>query len=272
MTCNRQLAARFSAEASNVYRATDVVTTAEWLANVLLELRAVFSQRSLGPVDRSMRRASYGFRVNGRMVNVPASAFTLAREIIGRRVYELYERFRVGQGDCVLDLGANIGIFSLTAAASGGTVVAIEAQSELVPEVSRLMTDNGIRTVSAIHGIVGSAAGCLSSEAGRSESSHWKSEPQEVDLDALLDDLKWEHVDFLKADIEGSEFALFSGEAAWLKKVKRIAMEVHAEHGDVQELARFLRDRSFTTIITDLEKRPVRELCDDMGFIYAIRG
>ena len=272
MTLNRQLASRFTAEAFNIYRATGAVITVEWLANVVLELRAVIRHRSLGPADRSMRRARYGFRVNGRTVNVPASAFALAREIIGRRVYEFDDRFRIGQNDRVLDLGANIGIFSLTAGASKGTVVAIEAQSELVPQVSRLMTENGIRTVSAIHGIVGASAGYFSSAEVRRESSHWKAEPPEIDLDALLDDLRWEQVDFLKADIEGSEFALFSGEAAWLKKVKRIAMEVHAEHGDVQELAKFLRDRSFTTIITDLEKRPVRELRDEMGFIYAIRS
>lgn len=272
MIYKRDVVARFVAEALNVYRVTDVVTTAEWLANVLLRVGAVFNQRSLGPADRAMRRASYGFHIDGRMVYVPRSAFTLAREIIGRRVYEFDERFTIRQGDHVLDLGANIGIFSLTAAASGGVVVAIEAQSEFVPEVLQLMTVNEIPTVSAVHGVIGPSAGCFSSKETRSGASHWKSEPQEIDLDTLLDDLKWEHVDFLKADIEGSEFALFSGEAAWLKKVKRIAMEVHAAYGDVYELENFLRDRSFITIMTDLDKQPVQELRGNMGFIYAIRG
>lgn len=271
MTFKRELVGRFAAEASNVRRATGVVTTVEWLANVLLELRAVLNQRSLGPADRSMRREYYGFHVDDVMVNVPGSAFALAREIIGRRVYEFDERFRVKKGDHVLDLGANVGIFSLTAAASGGVVVAIEAQSELVPEMIGLMTANGIGDVSTIHGIVGSSTGWFSSEEGRSGSSHWKSDPREVDIDVLLDELGWGYIDFLKADIEGSEFSLFSGEAAWLRKVKRIAMEVHAGYGDVQRLAKFLQNRSFATVITDLEKRPVQELRGDMGFLYAIR-
>jgi len=51
--------------------------------------------------------------------------------------------------------------------------------------------------------------------------------PPVVALGDVLDTHRFERVDLLKIDIEGSEFSLFEGECGWLDRVQRITMEVH---------------------------------------------
>jgi hypothetical protein len=62
-----------------------------------------------------------------------------------------------------------------------------------------------------------------------------------VNMEALLAELG--AVDFLKVDIEGSEFALFDDCGTWIDRVHYIAMEVHNDCGDSQALQRRLREQ-----------------------------
>jgi len=80
--------------------------------------------------------------------------------------------------------------------------------------------------------------------------------PPEINLNQALQDIKWSCVDFLKADIEGAEFELFANNDEWLAKVRRIAMEIHAEYGDVDRFVSRLKAKGFEVILTDLKKLP----------------
>ena len=59
-------------------------------------------------------------------------------------------------------------------------------------------------------------------------------------MEALLAELDAD--DFLKVDIEGSEFALFEDCGPWIGRVHCIAMEVHHDCGVIQALELRLRD------------------------------
>jgi hypothetical protein len=54
-----------------------------------------------------------------------------------------------------------------------------------------------------------------------------------------------DEVDFLKLDIEGGEFGLFSVDVSWLRKVRRVALEAHTKFGNPQSLADLLERAGF---------------------------
>lgn len=258
-------------ELACLYRVTDLRTISEYLYNVTRGLPKILSQHSLRSVDEAMSKREYRFRIKQRNVLLPASSFGLAREIVARRIYEMDERFSICPGQRVVDLGANIGVFSLFAGAHGAEVLAIEAQSGLVDELAENLLRNRMNSVQPIHGIVAQSSGQFASQDARFSASHWGKDPEEIDMNGLLRDVRWTHVDFVKADVEGAEFQLFTTSDEWLNKVQRIAMEVHPEYGNVDDLASHLRKMGFVTILTDLGKRPVNCLNGAMGYVYALR-
>mgnify|MGYP003978902101 FL=1 len=81
-------------------------------------------------------------------------------------------------------------------------------------------------------------------------------------------------IDFLKIDIEGSEFDLLNRDTAWLSTVKKIAMEVHPEFGKVENLKTKLESEGFFVSIFSLECKRVDETnrgFDGNCFVFAKR-
>jgi len=82
-----------------------------------------------------------------------------------------------------------------------------------------------------------------------------------------------ETIDFLKVDIEGSEFDLFNSDIGWLSRVKKIAMEVHLEFGDITELASKLESRGFAVWLLDNDGHVVEQIEEQTsGYIFAKRN
>jgi len=76
-------------------------------------------------------------------------------------------------------------------------------------------------------------------------------------------------IDFVKIDIEGSEFALFNN-PSWLKNIKYLSMEVHPEYGDVGQIENTLTSFGFSYILADSLFMPIKS--DELkisGFLYA---
>ncbi len=121
---------------------------------------------------------------------------------------------------CVIDLGANRGIFALQAAAIAEQVIAVEALEKYRSSFQRNLDLNGLANVELIHAMVGGSAFL------RSEGQHL------LGLAELMARARVP-VDFLKVDIEGSEFELDWSAVAG---VKRIAMEMHPRWGNPAEL------------------------------------
>jgi hypothetical protein len=196
------------------------------------QMPRILAEGNLVPVDRSMSGImQLNHPVSGAkcLVDLDAYrdgdveegsfAFGLLREIWFRDVYFLHFDMpsRIG---CVIDLGANRGIFALQAAAIAEQVIAVEALEKYRSSFQRNLDLNGLANVELIHAMVGGSA-FLRSEGRRV-----------LELGPLLARARVP-VDFLKVDIEGSEFEL---DWSAVVDVKRIAMELHPQWGNPAEL------------------------------------
>jgi FkbM family methyltransferase len=62
-----------------------------------------------------------------------------------------------------------------------------------------------------------------------------------ISIDALLDHMQWESVDFVKMDIEGAEREVFSRAGSWVERVRCLKVETHEPyslHSCVYDLVR----------------------------------
>ena len=233
---------------------------------ILQSLPEVLKSRSLGVADRRMAAGDgcYEFQIEGRRLLFLKQNFTLAREIWGQNTYFIQPGFGVKAGDQVLDLGANVGGFTMGAAAAGAKVLAIEAQAAMLPLLeAKLKRNNLTAQVTIQHGFVGSSE-CL-------DQNGLPIGPK-VNLEDCLARAGWDRVDFLKADIEGGEFPLFAGNPAWLRKVQRLGMEVHPEFGNLDQLRDDLISAGFAVQYRNKAFQPVGKITEEVGFCYAWRA
>lgn len=134
-------------------------------------------------------------------------------------------------GDCVLDLGAHVGTFSLTAAALGRRVIAVDASPKHVELLRRSVARNGFDRMSVVHTAVGEREGTVRfhvaglwgmiAQPGH-EIPEVRNQPVvEVPLvrgDRMLKGLGQARVDLIKMDIEGSEVSAVRGLKALLRR------------------------------------------------------
>ncbi len=66
-------------------------------------------------------------------------------------------------------------------------------------------------------------------------------------MEGLLEKHSVASVDFLKVDIEVSEFALFSNDVGWLRRVNRVAIELHEDYGSPARIVATLSQHHFAT-------------------------
>jgi len=226
------------------------------------------------PADRVMSRYPWlRIRVFGCEMVIPGDCFGGAREMYGRLVYFVPREFEIKHGDVVVDLGSNLGLFALLAAKlDAAQVLAVEAQGAMVPLIRSLLEKNGCADRVAIEWcLVGERTGALSDRAAAERASHWQVQPPTRSMSELLAAHGIKRIDFLKMDIEGSEFDLFQRDCGWLRMVHRIAMEVHPDFGDPAAISSVLSQAGFAVKLaradltyTDYIERPA-------GYLYASR-
>ncbi len=221
-----------------------------YVARILRHIPEVFVEKSLLPIDRKFLSDTY-FEVMGTKILVPGKCFSGAREIYSRAVYFPDDKFFLKDTDVAVDLGSNAGLFTVLCSKICKRVVSIEAQSEFLPEIQMLLKMNSCpENVELICGVVGSSCGVIAIPGITERLSHFRSLPIQIDMGELLVKKEMPRVDFLKIDIEGSEFAIITQKATWLNKIQRIAMEVHPEFGDPWKLSKILRSFGFETRLT----------------------
>ncbi len=120
------------------------------------------------------------------------------------------------KGGRVLDMGTHVGTFLLTAAALGFEVLGIEASPRNASLLQASIDRNTFTRARLMHAAVSDGPGTLTFlqagpyghvvEAGSENAGrHGLVEVPAPAVDDLLDGLGWDHVDFIKMDIEGSE-------------------------------------------------------------------
>lgn len=183
--------------------------------------------------------------------------FGIVREIYVRDCYfrwhppSVYENAKV-----VVDLGANRGAFSSLMTTTAKFVLSVECGKQYSHIIEHNFSRNGFSTFSIENLFVGTGG------TTESASSH-------ITMNDLLDRYGLDEVDFLKMDIEGSEFSLFET-ADWLKRIRALSMEVHVNEGNPESILESLRAYGFSYKVTDEDLVPTDDL-SVAGFIYAWR-
>jgi FkbM family methyltransferase len=163
-------------------------------------------------------------------------------ELYVSRVYERVDDFVPKPGWTVLDLGANIGIFSVQQARRGARVYAFEPNPDCFERFRRAVSANGLdELISMDNRAVGRAADCAELVVGNSSlaGSLYSSKIPEGDrtktftvhvitVDTFVKELGIEHVDLLKIDVEWSELDVLAGAEDSLHLIDRIVMECHS--------------------------------------------
>jgi FkbM family methyltransferase len=197
-------------------------------------------------------------------------------EIFELECYTAAPGMEIHEDDVVVDAGAHVGTFSIFAAvaAPNGRVIAVEPchahflrllsnvqvnrLSNVIPVNAALASWDGAATLwKAPSGSGSNSLVRVGSETG---------EPvQVVSLHTLISRFNLETVGFLKLDIEGAEYDLFLEHTAWLRKVRRIALEAHSRFGNPHVIVNSLKDAGFCVTWVPVTRSP-----SDLQ-IYAVR-
>lgn len=171
--------------------------------------------------------------------------------------FELYPR------DVVVDIGANVGAFTIYAAKEccEGKIVAVEPIAENFEVLCENIQLNNLRNVTVKQAALDSTSGTRKFFVNKSTtSSFFWGTPNgtsrsvlTVTLRQLLDEAGIEKVDFLKMDCEGAEFdILMNLDEEMLSKIKRVALEFHdlSREKSGKELKPYLEKKGFTVELT----------------------
>jgi FkbM family methyltransferase len=169
-------------------------------------------------------------------------ATAIFHEIFNLRDYYHNRIKRIHEGDIVVDLGGNMGIFNRWAYSQGAKrVISFEPDKRYFKLLSLNTDPRSLLFNGAVSNQVGELELHESSHLGGSnvfgtQENAKKYKVRTYTLDYLFECGLIEHIDFLKVDIEGAEHLAFGGISDEnLMKVKNIAMEYHHGHFNYDE-------------------------------------
>jgi FkbM family methyltransferase len=220
-----------------------------------------------------MAQRRFRARIFGAEIILPGSLFPIAREMYGRKAYFGLPSLRIRPGDSVVDLGANIGAFTLLAAKLGARVLAVEAQAGFIPLLRELVKQNGCEEKVFVEQALVGGHGMLDEPGVLDVASHHSPDrpPRHFRMAELLDRHSLDRIEFLKIDIEGSEFDLLTRDNDWLRRVQKITMEVHTLFGNPAILVATLAKFGFRSALFSADARPVERISGEGGYLCAVR-
>lgn len=222
--------------------------------------RLVSSRHDVAVVEWSRGSHTFRFQVPGDDMWISVKDDLLIRE---------YEWMGVDLADTsglVVDAGAHVGTFAAMASPFADRIVAFEPNPDNLALLRANIDDNGLDSVEV------RAQALWSDSNGRNISgrSSWTTvieddatvteDSERIDvatttLTDLIDEIG--PVDLLKIDIEGAEFAVFEHTSdEVLRRIRRIAGEIHPVHGDADAIVKQLEAAGFDV---SLEKGPFHE-------------
>ncbi|MDO3379736.1 FkbM family methyltransferase [Geoalkalibacter halelectricus] len=164
-------------------------------------------------------------------------------------------RERLKPGDIFVDVGANIGYFTVLASemvGDDGGVVSVEASPSIFEELNRTIERNGIQNVRTLNLAVSNSVGKVgiykSSEKNIGETSILEGRgvlEAEVDSAPLPDILlpsEKEKVRIVKIDVEGAEYFVLDGMRDLLKACPRMEVVVEINPGRLKSLGKSLEE------------------------------
>lgn len=188
---------------------------------------------SVGLPLKTVRIGEWSFRV--RRLGVDEDVL---RNVLTAREYHP-PGYEIDPDDVVVDVGGNIGAFSVPAATAAhrGRLFAVEPDEHnhrlLVENLRRNGCHNAVAVRQAVTGSGGSVRLVTETDSSghRVEAGDGPGElVTAVRLADLFDEHKIERCDFLKLDCEGAEYDILATlPAEYFARIRRIALEYHAE-------------------------------------------
>src|SRR4051812_12454869 len=177
-----------------------------WMWAILLRFPTVLRTRNLGVADLRMGEGPYRVRLKNTRANLRGhKVIAHIRELWVRDVYGLGDLPAGGTG---IDLGANRGYFTAAAAGAGNRGVAVEPNRGGVQAIRELCEFNGwpSSTVQVCNAFIGGDTAMQHDAVAIPDHDGVPF----IAEDEFLRRFGIDHIDYLKCDIEGSEFGLLS--------------------------------------------------------------
>lgn len=270
---------RLTREVYFLFFITNLVTFGRYAWAIVNSLPAIFKVKNLGPAYARMEGRDYTFTVFGKSVTLNGKYFGRVTELYARGVYFSLPEFKLrDEMEVIVDLGANTGTFAVLAAKFAKKVIAVEADRRLLNElIENAKKNNVTERIKSVWGLVGAESGMFADPLIK-EKVLGGDTPPFLSFGQILEENGVEWVDFLKIDIEGSEFDLFEKEMDSFSIVKYIAMEVHTPFivhgievpaGDINRLRRLFEQVGFRVWLVDVNQKVVGEIKGQAGYLFA---
>jgi len=178
-------------------------------------------------------------------------------------INDIYPQDLIKEGMRVIDVGANIGAYTILAAekvGKNGKVIAIEPEPQNYKQLLENIELNNFQNVIpkniALTDHEGFTKLSLSPYPGKHTILFEKDKVGSIEvpiktLDNLLEELNLNKVDIIKIDAEGAEMPILKGAEKTLKVNPNIKIIVAAEHykSQIKEVVKFLNEKGFKTDI-----------------------
>jgi len=203
---------------------------------------------------------------------------SVVREVFFRRYYTP-RGFEIGERDVVVDIGANIGAFTVYAALrTRRRVLAVEPHPENLRYLERNLRANGCESAEVAACALTDRDGPVTLQLSPNGACHQLSdrafastrgsiEVPAQRLETVLEQRGLERIDLLKLDCEGAEGQILgSASPECLARIRRVALEFHDDASPLShaELAALLGRSGFATRLEWNGRRP-------QGYLFAWR-
>lgn len=232
-------------DAAGIARICGLFVSLRWLSFILLTFSECLKARNLQPADRCMGYGPFVVTRQGARAKLTGrQVFSGIREIWVRDVYLKDNYLEIRPAALVIDLGANMGNFTCLALAQHDDVrvIAVEPSLTLSNSLRDSLRLNGWSDRASVkRAFVGTSTKAQMNVAADPDyrDAHYLTEP------AFLEEFDVQKIDFLKCDIEGSEFFLIDPESKLLSITECLAIEVHSWGGSVPTFLDFVRSAGF---------------------------
>jgi FkbM family methyltransferase len=181
-------------------------------------------------------------------------------------------RARLRPGDVFVDVGANIGYFTLLGfriVGARGSVVAIEASPSIFDALSANIARNRAANVRAVNRVAAKQPGMRTVYVGPASHSGlttvnqdrgWpaESETQAATLPEIVGEPEWSNARIIKIDVEGAEDEVARGMVGALQRTRaelEVVVEIHPPKGAA--LFALFRDAGFNAYAMEIDYSPL---------------
>ena len=176
--------------------------------------------------------------------------------------WEPINEIEVTSGQTIIDIGANVGYYSLKFSSligDSGKIISLEPDTNTFQVLKQNCDLNNFKNIETLNLAVSDTDGFLTlyrdeKHSGKSSLFTGSNNKDSIrittkTLDTLLKD-RFQNIDFIKIDTEGAELSILKGASNILKITQKILIELHEEilqqnNQDPLEIEKILKDHGF---------------------------